>query len=158
MRAMAPTMRDQRAKRDTRAKLLIGVGYHNSHGLSRDGMSTRHRCCYGMPAAAVLMRQGKERWVGCRLLPGILSTVLARPVQCARTPFLACHNDPTLDPRARSTCRFVAAGQERRDDTASLGRSGQEPDGRGSTLAFAEIKGLESVHLLYFVYQYSFLL
>jgi hypothetical protein len=26
-------------------------------------MSTRRRCCYGMPAAARLMRQGKERWL-----------------------------------------------------------------------------------------------
>jgi hypothetical protein len=42
-----------------------------------------------------------------RLLPGILSTVLARPAQRARTPFLGCHNDPSIDPRAPSTCHCV---------------------------------------------------
>ena len=36
-----------------------------------------------------------------RLLPGILSTVLAWPAQRARTPFLGCHNDPSVDPGAR---------------------------------------------------------
>ena len=42
-----------------------------------------------------------------RLLPGILSTVLARPALRARTPFLGCHNDPSIDPRAPSTCHCV---------------------------------------------------
>jgi hypothetical protein len=31
-----------------------------------------------------------------RLLPGILSTVLSRHAQRARTPFLGCHNHPSL--------------------------------------------------------------
>jgi len=51
----------------------------------------RRRCCYGMPAAALLMRQGNERWVAYRFLPPNAVQVVAHIL--AVSPF------STFDPR-----------------------------------------------------------
>ena len=51
----------------------------------------RRPCCYGMPAAALLMRQGNERWVAYRFLPPNAVQLVAHIL--AVSPF------STFDPR-----------------------------------------------------------